>query len=101
MRNRNTDLMGALAAFLLACLIWAVPAQAERVRVGRADTLGGRSSVRVEPGDVQVEIKSAPDSLGSIVIHGRRHRGSEDSTDVVRVGEDITIEPGQEVEGDV
>ncbi len=112
MRNLNTDhpvaraprgaaLILAIAAAAVLAAGWLSPAGAQRVRIREADTLGAHSSESSEPGDVRVEIKTGRDSLDRVVVRSRRHRTSSDSTDLVRMGESITVEPGQEVPGDV
>ena len=91
-------LLPAFLSILLAALL-SPSAQGQRIRE-RQDEPARVGKPEPRHGGPRVEISEGEDSSATIVVH-RRHRESSDITDIVRVGENITIEAGQTVRGDV
>ncbi len=89
-----------IALPLVMFALWSVtlPAAAQKIIDLGTDTL--RIEGRTH-GKYEVSISTDGDTATRVVIQGREYSRKDDEASVVRTGEDITIGPGEEVDGDV
>ncbi len=101
MRSRRIDIRIVPAIAVLALAAWAGSAWAGKIRVLGTDTLNVSTSARPHPGHVRVDITTDGSDTNAIEIHPGRIHAHGNGNDLVRMGEDITIEENQVVSGDV
>jgi len=103
MRTLSSRIGTVFCAVLVLIAAEAAPAGAQKLRTRDDRGSNSRDTVeRSDNGDVRIKISTEDgDSVTSVTIHRRDRWRNDDTNSIVRMGEDIVIEAGQVIPGDV
>lgn len=100
MRNNKADAR-TFSIVLLLLMLGAGLCSAQKMVERGTDTIRITTAEERDPGRVEIEITTGEDSSRKVIVRGGHDEVSANNTSIVRVGENVRIEPGQVVEGDV